>query len=126
MASWFSRRDFLPAGLKAEQVELDGNTIRVHVRSPDLQDRLDQFSQRGKSKRRGNSLGVGAIAAALALGGAGVAYFLATGLQEGDSALETSDVETFQDRRPGTGGWQNRCWRRARSSRARRRRRSCH
>ena len=71
---------------------------------PDLQDRLDQFSQRGKSKRRGNSLGVGALAAALALGGAGVAYFLATGLQEGDSALETSDVETFQDRRPGTGG----------------------
>ena len=67
---------------------------------PDLQDRLDQFSQRGKSKRRGNGLGVGA----LALGGAGVAYFLATGLQEGDSALETSDVETFQDRRPGTGG----------------------
>ena len=71
---------------------------------PDLQDRLDQFSQRGKSNRRGNSLGVGALAAALALGGAGVAYFLATGLQEGDSALETSDVETFQDRRPGTGG----------------------
>lgn len=33
MASWFSRRDFLPAGLKAEQVELDGDTIRVHVRS---------------------------------------------------------------------------------------------
>ena len=29
---------------------------------PDLQDRLDQFSQRGKSKRRGNSLGVGALA----------------------------------------------------------------
>lgn len=71
---------------------------------PDLQNRLDQFSQRGKSKRHGNSLGVGALAAALALGGAGVAYFLATGLQEGDSALETSDVETFQDRRPGTGG----------------------
>ncbi|MGS5046793.1 MULTISPECIES: TrbI/VirB10 family protein [unclassified Mameliella] len=71
---------------------------------PDLQDRLDQFSQRGKSKRRGNSLGVGALAAALALGGAGVAYFLATGLQEGDSALETSDVEIFQDRRTGTGG----------------------
>jgi type IV secretion system protein VirB10 len=70
----------------------------------DLQDRLDQFSQRGKSKHRGNSLGVGALAAALTLGGAGVAYFLATGLQESDSALETSDVEPFQDRRPGTGG----------------------
>ncbi len=71
---------------------------------PDLQNRLDQFSQRGKSKRRGNSFGVGALAAALALGGAGVAYFLATGLQQSDSALETSDVETFQDRRTGTGG----------------------
>ena len=33
MTSWFSRRDFLPAGLKAEQVELVGNTIRVHSRS---------------------------------------------------------------------------------------------
>lgn len=30
MASQFSRTDLLPAGLKAEQVELDGNTIRVH------------------------------------------------------------------------------------------------
>lgn len=35
MASWFSRRDFLPAGLKADQVELDGNTIRIHARSSD-------------------------------------------------------------------------------------------
>lgn len=33
MPSWFSRMDFLPAGLKAEQVELAGNTIRVHSRS---------------------------------------------------------------------------------------------
>lgn len=33
MASWFLRRDFLPAGLRAEQVELAGNTIRVHCRS---------------------------------------------------------------------------------------------
>jgi len=72
--------------------------------SPDLQHRLDQFSQRGKTKRRSNSLGVGALAAALALGGGGVAYFLATGMRTNDSALETSDVETFQDRRPGTGG----------------------
>lgn len=30
MASWFSRRDFLPAGLKTEQVELDGNTVQPH------------------------------------------------------------------------------------------------
>ncbi len=35
MGSWFSRRDFLPAGLKADQVELDGNRIRVHARSLD-------------------------------------------------------------------------------------------
>lgn len=33
MASLFSRRGFLPAGLRAEQVELVGNTIRVHSRS---------------------------------------------------------------------------------------------
>lgn len=33
MTSWFSRRGFLPAGLRAEQVELIGNTIRVHSRS---------------------------------------------------------------------------------------------
>ena len=32
MASWVSRRDFLPAGLKAEQVELAGNTNRIHSR----------------------------------------------------------------------------------------------
>lgn len=35
MGAWFSRRDFLPAGLKADQVELDGNRIRVHARSLD-------------------------------------------------------------------------------------------
>ena len=33
MASQFSRRGFLPAGLKAEQVEIVGNTIRIHFRS---------------------------------------------------------------------------------------------
>ncbi len=33
MASQFSRRDFLPAGLKANQVELVGNTVRIHSRS---------------------------------------------------------------------------------------------
>uniref|UniRef100_UPI00389A297D transposase family protein n=1 Tax=Sedimentitalea xiamensis TaxID=3050037 RepID=UPI00389A297D len=33
MASQFSRRDFLPAGLKADQVELVGNTVRIHSRS---------------------------------------------------------------------------------------------
>ncbi|QRD53792.1 ISL3 family transposase (plasmid) [Pseudosulfitobacter pseudonitzschiae] len=35
MGSLFSRRDFLPSGLKADQVELDGNRIRVHARSLD-------------------------------------------------------------------------------------------
>ena len=30
VASWFSRTDFLLAGLKAEQVELARNTMRVH------------------------------------------------------------------------------------------------
>ncbi len=33
MASQFSRRDFLPAGLKADQVELVGDTVRIHSRS---------------------------------------------------------------------------------------------
>lgn len=35
MAPWISRRDFLPAGLRAEQVELDGTTIRIHARALD-------------------------------------------------------------------------------------------
>ncbi|MBK1636506.1 hypothetical protein CKO19_12260 [Rhodovulum adriaticum] len=35
MGSWFSRRDFLPAGLKTDQIALDGNRIRVHARSLD-------------------------------------------------------------------------------------------
>lgn len=33
MASLFSRQDFLPAGLKADQVEIVGDTIRIHSRS---------------------------------------------------------------------------------------------
>lgn len=33
MASHFSRRDCLSAGLKADQVELVGNTVRIHSRS---------------------------------------------------------------------------------------------
>ena len=33
MASQFSRRDFLPEGLKADQVGLVGNTVRIHSRS---------------------------------------------------------------------------------------------
>jgi len=30
MVSWSARRDFLPAGLKPDQVELAGDKIRVH------------------------------------------------------------------------------------------------
>ncbi|SFU21222.1 Transposase [Sedimentitalea nanhaiensis] len=33
MTTQFIRRDLLPAGLKADQVELVGNTIRIHSRS---------------------------------------------------------------------------------------------
>lgn len=33
MAPWLSRRDFLPAGLTADHIELDGDMIRVHARS---------------------------------------------------------------------------------------------
>jgi type IV secretion system protein VirB10 len=72
--------------------------------TPDLQDRLSTFSQKGKAKRRGGNIGIGALAIALALGGGGAAYFLATNLQEGTDGLETSDVETFQDQRTGNGG----------------------
>ena len=72
--------------------------------TPDLRDRLSTFSQKGKAKRRGGNIGVGALAIALALGGGGAAYFLATNLQEGTKGLETSDVETFQDQRTGNGG----------------------
>ena len=72
--------------------------------TPDLQDRLSTFSQKDKAKRRGGNIGVGALAIALALGGGGVAYLLATNLQEGSEGLETSDVETFQDQRTGNGG----------------------
>jgi len=70
----------------------------------EMQDRLDQFNQRGQPKRRRGGVGIGALAVSLGLGGAAVAYFLATGLQENDSALGTSDVETFQDQRAGNGG----------------------
>lgn len=35
MASWFSRRDFLPAGLHADQIELSGNMVRSHAHSAD-------------------------------------------------------------------------------------------
>jgi type IV secretion system protein VirB10 len=61
-------------------------------------DRLDKLNRGGRPKRRGGNFGVGALAIALALGGAGVAYFPAAGLQVGDGTLQTSDVEPFQER----------------------------
>jgi len=69
---------------------------------PDLQKRLDTFQDKKKnSGARG--LGVGALAIALGLGGAGVAYWLASGAQDGPAQLETSEVTPFQDGRPGGG-----------------------
>lgn len=35
MASWFARRDFLPAGLKADRIELVGDTIRIQSSAPE-------------------------------------------------------------------------------------------
>ncbi|WP_197922800.1 TrbI/VirB10 family protein [Thiosulfatihalobacter marinus] len=69
---------------------------------PDLQKRLETFSD-GKKKSRTSGLGVGALAIALGLGGAGVAYWLASSGQDDPSSLETSEVEPFQDGRPGGG-----------------------
>ncbi len=69
---------------------------------PDLQKRLETFSD-GKKKSRTSGLGVGALAIALGLGGAGVAYWLASSGQEGPGSLETSEVEPFQEGRPGGG-----------------------
>lgn len=69
---------------------------------PDLQKRLDTFSE-DKKKSRTSGLGVGALAIALGLGGAGVAYWLASSGQDGPNPLETSEVEPFQDGRPGGG-----------------------
>ena len=69
---------------------------------PELQKRLNAF-QDGKRGKRGNRLGLGALAVVLSLGGAGVAYWLANNVNEGAVPLETSDVEPFQDGRPGGG-----------------------
>jgi transposase len=44
MGSWLSRRDFIPAGLKADRVDLDGNRIRAHARSlPDAVQVADRW-----------------------------------------------------------------------------------
>lgn len=67
---------------------------------PDLQKRLDTFSD-GRTKPRTRSMGVGALALLLGLGGAGVAYWLASSGQESRNPLETSGVVPFQDGRSG-------------------------
>jgi type IV secretion system protein VirB10 len=67
---------------------------------PELQNRLDDFQSKTTKKPR-SRLGVGALAAVLALGGAVLAYLLATGLQDRSDPLSTSDVESFQDQRRG-------------------------
>lgn len=69
---------------------------------PDLQKRLDTFKE-GKTKPRSGGVGARVLAIALALGGAGVAYWLASSAQDGPAPLETSEVTPFQDGRTGSG-----------------------
>lgn len=70
---------------------------------PNLQTRLDTFSGQKRSKSR-SRLGVTALAITLSLGGAGVAYFLASDWQSDTDQLQTSDVEPFQNDRLSNGG----------------------
>lgn len=70
---------------------------------PNLQERLGKFNDGSQRKSR-SRFGVTALALALSLGGAGVAYFLATEWQTDPDRLQTSDVEPFQDDRLSNGG----------------------
>lgn len=70
---------------------------------PNLQERLGKFNDGSRRKSR-SRFGVTALALALSLGGAGVAYFLATEWQTDPDRLQTSDVEPFQDDRLSNGG----------------------
>lgn len=70
---------------------------------PNLQERLGKFNDGSRRKSR-SRFGVTALALALSLGGAGVAYFLATERQTDADRLQTSDVEPFQDDRLSNGG----------------------
>ncbi|MBT8414498.1 MAG: type IV secretion system protein B10, partial [Boseongicola sp.] len=70
---------------------------------PNLQERLGKFNDGSRRKTR-SRFGVTALALALSLGGAGVAYFLATEWQTDADRLQTSDVEPFQDDRLSNGG----------------------
>ena len=70
---------------------------------PDLQERLGKFND-GSRRKSHSPFGVTALALALSLGGAGVAYFLATEWQTDPDRLQTSDVEPFQDDRLSNGG----------------------
>lgn len=70
---------------------------------PNLQERLGKFND--ESRRKSHlRFGVTALALALSLGGAGVAYFLATEWQTDPDRLQSSDVEPFQDDRLSNGG----------------------
>ncbi|MEO3415896.1 TrbI/VirB10 family protein [Roseovarius sp. CAU 1744] len=70
---------------------------------PDLQKRLDTFSGSRHSTAR-SRFGVTALALALGLGGASVAYFLASDWRGDQDGLQTSDVEPFQNDRLRSGG----------------------
>ncbi|MEL6322630.1 MAG: TrbI/VirB10 family protein, partial [Pseudomonadota bacterium] len=70
---------------------------------PNLQERLGKFNDESRRKSR-LRFGVTALALALSLGGAGVAYFLATEWQTDPDRLQSSDVEPFQDDRLSNGG----------------------
>ncbi|MEO1568378.1 MAG: TrbI/VirB10 family protein [Pseudomonadota bacterium] len=70
---------------------------------PNLQERLGKFND--ESRRKSHlRFGVTALALALSLGGAGVAYFLATEWQTDPDRLQSSNVEPFQDDRLSNGG----------------------
>ncbi|WP_299850809.1 TrbI/VirB10 family protein [uncultured Roseovarius sp.] len=73
------------------------------AQDPDLQERLDTFN--GAKRKSGRSrFGITALALALGLGGASVAYFLASDWHGDLDGLQTSDVEPFQNDRIRTGG----------------------
>ncbi len=70
---------------------------------PNLRDRLHKFRDDNRTTPR-SGFGITALALALGLGGAGVAFFLATEWQTDTDLLQTSDVEPFQDDRLSNGG----------------------
>lgn len=70
---------------------------------PNLQKRLETFStSRSAGARR--RFGIPALAFAMGLGGAGIAYLLAKDWTDNVDQLQTSDVDVFQNDRLRTGG----------------------